>query len=111
MTMAIRNCFLYRLTPSRSEMLTRSTPAEDAIIDEHFTYLEKLEEENLLLLAGRTETRDNSSLGVVIFSARDESHAREIMLNDPAVKSGVMLAELHNFRLAFLNSKHPYFLE
>lgn len=109
--MAIRNCYLYRLTPSRSEMLAHSTSLEDTIIDEHFTYLGKLEEENVLLLAGRTETRDNSSLGVVIYTARDEAHAREIMGNDPAVKSGVMLAELHNFRLAYLNSKHPYLVE
>ncbi len=109
--MAIRNCYLYRLTPSRPEMLAQSTSREDAIIDDHFTYLEKLEKENVLLLAGRTETRENSSLGAVIFTARDEFHAREIMQNDPAVKNGVMLAELHCFRLAFLNSKHPYILE
>ena len=92
-------------------MLTNSTPREDAIIADHFAYLEKLEEENVLILAGRTETLENSSLGVVIYTAQDEPQAREIMLNDPAVKSGVMLAEFHNFRLAFLNSKHPYMLK
>ncbi len=104
----MRTCFLYRLTPSRPEMLSRSTAAEDAIIADHFAYLEKLEEEKILILAGRTETRENSSLGLVIYTAENETQAREIMLNDPAVKSGVMLAEFHPFRLAFLNSKHPF---
>jgi uncharacterized protein YciI len=89
-------------------MLAESTPEEDAVIDAHFAYLEKLVAKGVVLLAGRTETQGSSSLGIVIYKAANEDKAREIMNNDPAIKSGVMRAEFHNFRLALLNTTDPF---
>jgi len=106
--MSVRKCYLYRLSPSRPEMLENSTPEEDTVIDAHFAYLEKLVAKGVVLLAGRTETQGNSSLGIVIYKAANEEKAREIMNNDPAIKGGVMRAEFHNFRLALLNTKDPF---
>ena len=47
--------FLYRLTPGRSDMVTVGpTPAERAIVSEHFAHLEVLTERGVVLLVGRT---------------------------------------------------------
>ena len=68
--MAVRLLFLYKIRPSRPEMLsTGSTTEEDRIIDLHFAYLQGLTEAGVVFMAGRTLNTDPSSFGIVIFSA------------------------------------------
>jgi len=40
----------------------------------------------VVILAGRKQNTDNGSFGIVLFNAETVEEAREIMLNDPAVK-------------------------
>ncbi len=40
----------------------------------------------MVILAGRKQNTDNGSFGVVLFNAETVEEAREIVLNDPAVK-------------------------
>lgn len=95
--------FLYRITPTRLAMLSEgATPEEDAIVGKHFQYLQRLLAENVLILAGRTLLEDERTFGIVIFEASDESAARQIMENDPAVHGGVMKAELFPYRVALI---------
>jgi uncharacterized protein YciI len=100
-TQAPANEFLYRIRPSRADMLTTGpTAAEAALIDGHFQYLKDLTDRGIVSLAGRTLNADSTSHGIVVFRAESEADARRIMENDPAVKIGVMLAELFPFRTA-----------
>jgi uncharacterized protein YciI len=93
--------FLYRLTPVRIEMVTVGPAAEEqAIVSEHFSRLEALAEEGVVLLAGRTQDDSPRTFGLVILQAESDEQAREIMDNDPAVQKGVMRAELFPFRIA-----------
>ncbi len=93
--------FLYRIRPSRADMLaTGPTAAEAAIVDQHFQYLKELADRGVVSLAGRTLNTDSTSHGIVVFRAESETDARRIMEDDPAVKIGVMLAELFPFRTA-----------
>lgn len=93
--------FLYRIHPARADMLASGpTPAEEQAVDEHFAYLQTLLARGALILAGRTLTTDASTFGVVIFRAVDEAAARAVMAADPAVKGGVMIAELFPYRVA-----------
>jgi uncharacterized protein YciI len=93
--------FLYRVQPTRPEMLTMgSTPAEDAAITEHYHYLVRLADTGVMHLFGRTLNTDSSSFGLCIFEAADEPEARAIMEDDPAVRAGVMRAELFPYRIA-----------
>jgi uncharacterized protein YciI len=93
--------FLYRIRPSRPEMLTEGpTDVESASIERHFAYLKNLTEQGVVRLAGRTLHTDPTSFGIVVFRAASEMAARQIMEDDPAVKDGVMLAELFPFRIA-----------
>ena len=94
--------FVYVIRPTRPEMLTEGpTPDEAAIIEDHAAYIEKLAEEGVVRLAGRTLTTGPESFGIVILDAGSEESARRVMEMDPAVKLGVMNAELFPFRVAY----------
>lgn len=97
------NQYLYRIQPTRATMLSEgATPEEDAIVSEHFTYLQNLNEQGIVLLAGRTLNTDSTSFGIIIFEAENDDSARQLMENDPAVKQGVMKAELFPYRIALM---------
>jgi uncharacterized protein YciI len=95
--------FLYKLTPTRADMLSGGlTDRENEIIAEHFAYLSDLTGKGVVKLAGRTTNTDASSFGVMIFEAASEDEARSIMDNDPAVKHKVLAARLFPFRIALM---------
>ena len=79
--------------------LSRMSPEHQAIVSEHFTYLQQLCEQKTLIMAGRTEN-PATGFGICLFKAADETTAQNLMSNDPAVAKGVMRATLHPFRLA-----------
>lgn len=93
--------YLYRLRPARPEMLTAGpTPDESRILADHVAYLAHAGERGDALLFGRTQTADEHTFGVVILAMPDEAAARAFMENDPAVKHGVMTAQLFPFKIA-----------
>lgn len=93
--------FLYRIVPTRLEMLTSGPTVEEvAATQAHFAYLDAAREAGVVLGAGRTLTRDETTFGIVIFRAPDEQAARDFMEHDPAVHAGVMRGELFPFRIA-----------
>lgn len=96
--------FLYRIQPVRHEMLTKgATEIEARIVSEHFNYLKRLTDDGVVILAGRTQNTDYSSFGIVLFKAETLEAAREIMLNDPAVKNNVFRAELYPYKTSLFN--------
>jgi uncharacterized protein YciI len=93
--------FLYRLEPTRVAMVTEgATEREARIVGEHFAYLQQLLAAGTLLMAGRTTNNDERTFGIAILVAESEAKARELMQNDPAVRNGVMRAELFPYRIA-----------
>jgi uncharacterized protein len=92
--------FLYRLQLVRGDMLqTGPTDSEQAVVAEHFAYLQGLDAQGVIILVGRTLTTDENTMGITIFRAESENAAREIMNGDPAVKEGVMTATLYPFKV------------
>jgi len=80
------NQWLYILKPARPGMVTEGpTPEEAEKVSRHFAYLEKLTEKGTMILVGRTQNADENTIGIAIFEAEDESAARKILENDPAV--------------------------
>jgi len=79
-----------------------STPEENAIVARHFAYLSDLTEKGVMILMGRTQNNDESTFGICIFEAEDESAARRIMEADPAIVGGVMRAELYPYKIALM---------
>jgi len=85
-------------------MLTKgSTELESHIVSEHFNYLKRLTEDGVVILAGRTQNTDYSSFGIVLLKAETMEAAREIMLNDPAVRNKVLRAEPFPYKTSLFN--------
>jgi uncharacterized protein YciI len=81
------------------------TSREEDIVDNHFNHLKGLLQEGKLILAGRTLNMDKTTFGIVIFEAESEEEARQMMNDDPAVKGGVMTAQLFPYRVALMRGK------
>jgi uncharacterized protein YciI len=96
--------YLYKLTPIRPEMLSEGcTQQEEEAVAKHFAFLSDLKDQGVVKFAGRTTNTDASSFGVVVFEAKDEEAARDIMARDPAVSGNVLAAKLFPFRIALLS--------
>ena len=99
------NQYLYRIQPTRLEMVTHGPTDEEAsILSDHFNYLKSLTEQGVVLVFGRTQNNDSSTFGITIFYAESEDAARSIMNNDPAVRKRLMRAELFPYKIAGLNT-------
>ena len=95
--------WLYYLKPARLGMVTdRSTPEEAETVSRHFAYLKDLTEKGIMILMGCTQNNDENTFGIAIFEAEDESAARGIMENDPAIIGGVMQATLYPYKIALM---------
>lgn len=99
------NQWLYQLKPSRLGMLTEATPEETETVSRHFAYLQDLTKKGVMILMGRTLNNDESTFGICIFEAEDESAARMIMEADPAVRAGVMRAVLYPYKIALMRGR------
>ncbi len=103
MTSENKQLFIYRIRPTRTDMLSGGpNPEEERIIGEHFNYLKALTDHGTVLHAGRTLSSDEESFGIVIFRASSEKAAKNLMEDDPAVKEKVMKARLFPYRSALL---------
>lgn len=80
------------------------TERENGIVEEHFERLKSLMAEGKLILAGRTLNVDPSGFGIVILEVESEKEARGLMKSDPAVREGIMTAELFPYRVALIRS-------
>ena len=96
--------FLYKLTLI-PELLEESnwTDKENSIVAEHFHALQQLLKNDTLIMAGRTLNNDPTSFGIVVIQVTSEKEAEELMKNDPAVREGIMTAELFPYSVALYN--------
>jgi uncharacterized protein YciI len=98
--------FLYKTTAARLGMVTEGpSEHEKEIVNRHFSYLKSLTEQGTVLLFGRTQNSDATTFGIVIFRADSEKEAQLIMSGDPAVKEGVMRADLYPYKVAGLSTR------
>jgi uncharacterized protein len=105
--MVSRKEFLYKIQPTRPEMLTEEpTEEEERFVQEHFEYLCNLVEKGVVLLAGRTLNPDPTGFGIVIFRASSPEEAHHVMESDPAVRHGVFRAELFPYSIALVGALH-----
>ncbi|MGM0852114.1 MAG: YciI family protein [Bacillota bacterium] len=59
-------------------------------------------ESGVVILAGRTLNEEENAFGMVVYEAEDEEKAKTFMNEDPAVKEGIMTAELFPYQVALL---------
>jgi uncharacterized protein len=95
--------YVVRLAP-RFHDESAWTKEDHAMAQRHFERLKAAAEHGPVILAGRTEEPAEKTFGIVIFEAPDAASARAFMENDPAVKGGLMTAELHPYMIAVQRS-------
>jgi uncharacterized protein YciI len=88
--------YTYLIRP-RTGFIESMTAEEAGTMDRHFAYLQDLQAENKLVLAGPCL---DGAFGVVILRAPTAESASEVTTNDPAVRAGIMQAELRRFRVS-----------
>jgi uncharacterized protein YciI len=93
--------FIYVLKPKRASLIDDASAEEEQTLGEHFAYLQRALEQGQLILAGPCL---DGEFGVVVFRAPTEQAAVEFMEGDPAVRHGLMTAELHAFRVSLLGT-------
>jgi uncharacterized protein YciI len=89
--------FIIVYRPPRPTFLDDQTEEESAIISTHFQYLQQLQNEGVLVMAGRCV---DATFGIAIIYANSDAEAEQILENDPAIKTKVFTGELHPFRIA-----------
>jgi uncharacterized protein len=89
--------WIYVVHLTRSEAVSPPTEEESAAIDCHFVRLQHACSAGTVRLAGPAT---DGAFGILIFEAADETAACSFMADDPAVRAGVMTAELHPFRVS-----------
>lgn len=89
--------FVYIIRPHKENFVETATPLENEIMGSHFNYLKELLAEGKLILAGPETT---GKFGLCVFEAANETEAKNILDNDPAVKAGVVSGELYPYRVS-----------
>ena len=98
--------YIYKIRPTRADMLlTGPTDTESAVLGEHFEYLSRLTDKGQVYLAGRTQTEDENSFGIVVFCADSDEAAKHLAVNDPAIRDGVMSYEMFPFKIALWSTE------
>lgn len=78
--------FMVKLLGTRPNWPADMTPEEEAVMEEHYTYLVNLMNQGKMLLAGPVM---NPVFGLVVLEVADEAEAKAIMDKEPSVVSGV----------------------
>ena len=90
------NEFIYIFKPKRADFLQTMTHEEMAAFGGHAEYTKKLYAEGKVILMGGCL---DGAYGIVIFKAESPEAAQQIFDNDPAVKAGIVNAELHPYQV------------
>jgi len=83
--------------PPRADFSVNCTQEESAAVNRHYDNLKDLHSKKLVLMAGRVY---DARFGIALLETESQIQARDIMLNDPAVKAKAFKAELLPFKLA-----------
>lgn len=96
-----KKTYIYKITPARKDFLQATDAQGNNYMSLHFEYLKGLLEKGRLVLAGPCL---GTAFGIAIFYSDSEEEAKQIMESDPAVKSGIMSSELHEFRISLMRT-------
>jgi len=95
--------YVVRLVPRLHEEKAWTPQDRDAAM-RHFERLKAAGEHGPVIFAGRTNEAADKTFGIVVFEAPNAAAAKKFMDDDPAVKAGIMTAELHPYLMAVQRS-------
>jgi uncharacterized protein YciI len=95
--------WIFFMHPYRDRFMETMTQAEQDAFAQHMQWLQELDAEGRLILAGPCLGDTNTGVGV--FEAVDEAEAKEIVAREPVTSSGLMRPDLRPFALGFARSR------
>jgi uncharacterized protein YciI len=95
--------WIYFIHEPREDFAATMTEAESEAWDRHWTRIQRLFAEGVVILVGPTLGKHNT--GICVFEAPDEAAARAIMEGDPAIAEGFAHGELRPFRVSLLRGR------
>ena len=95
--------FIYFIRPHKENFAETMTEDEGRIMGVHFEYLKDILKNGKLILAGPETT---GKFGIAVIETDSEDEAREIMMNDPAVKAGIVTSELYPYRVSLIRGNN-----
>ena len=93
--------WLIRIIPPRPHFDQDATPAEQALMDQHFVYWKDLNEKGVCLFGGPV-LDPRGVYGILAVRAATEDEARALGNGDPAVKAGLIKIDVAEIRVAFM---------
>jgi uncharacterized protein len=97
--------WLIRIIPPRPTFDKDSTPAEDALMDQHFAYWKDLNDKGICIFGGPV-LDPKGVYGIIVVRAATEDEANALAAGDPSVKAGLNKNEVAQMVVAFVPVHH-----
>ena len=97
--------WLIRLIPPRPTFDKDATPAEEALMEQHFVYWKGLNDKGVCVFGGPV-LDPKGVYGVIVVLATSEDEARALGSADPSVKAGLNKIEVAEMKIAFVPVHH-----
>jgi uncharacterized protein YciI len=91
----MKSYFLIILKTGTNEIKDKSV--RDSIFKGHFTNMEKLANDGILVVAGPIQNNEKLYRGIFVFNLVDEDEAKKYLNTDPAIKSKVLDYEIYKW--------------
>ena len=93
--------FFSLLRSTRPDFLATMTPGEREVMREHMEYVKSLFDRGKILFGGAAT---DGTMGILVYQVRTAAEAQELFDNDPAVKAGFGIPELHPFHVGYIGT-------
>jgi uncharacterized protein len=93
--------WLIRLVPPRPTFADDATPAEQAVMEQHFAYWKDLNDKGICVFGGPV-LDSKGAFGILVVRADTQDQARALGESDPSVKGGLNKIEVAEMRVAFV---------
>jgi uncharacterized protein YciI len=97
--------WLIRVIPPRPTFDKDSTPAEDALMDQHFAYWKDLNDKGICIFGGPV-LDPKGVYGIIVVRAATEDEAKALAAGDPSVKAGLNKNDVAQMVVAFIPVHH-----
>jgi uncharacterized protein YciI len=98
--------WLIRIIPPRPTFDKDSTPAEDALMEQHFAYWKDLNDKGVCIFGGPV-LDPKGVYGIIIVRAATVDEANALAAGDPSVKAGLNKNDVAEMMIAFVPVHHP----
>src|SRR5580658_5680965 len=98
--------WLIRIIPPRPTFDKDSTPAEDALMEQHFAYWKDLNDKGVCIFGGPV-LDPKGVYGIIVVRATTEDDADALAAGDPSVKAGLIRNDVAEMMVAFVPVRHP----